>query len=317
MALPFPPQGYSVQAGFVPARRPVLRYHRGGNDTGGRGRGIKKGKSRSGAALRVSLIYSAFASAWILGSDRVLLLFSDDPDRLVWVSTAKGWLFVVVTALLLFALVGGEISRRLALEGEIARRLEEKEALLREIHHRVGNNLQVIASLLSLEHAGLEGKSCGEVIDGIEAKLRAMALAHENLYESGDSGGVELASYLGELAARAAVEFGPSLAPAMDLASATADLESAVFCGLVLSEEIAEAASVSGGGGRVSLSLRLLEPALAEARLHVEGGLKAVGPDGIVAALAGSDDSRVRVETGDGWREVAVRIKVSGGRQES
>jgi len=56
-------------------------------------------------APRVTLLYAVWSSLWLLLSDRVLLLFGTHPERLVQVSTLKGWLFALVTSLLLYALV--------------------------------------------------------------------------------------------------------------------------------------------------------------------------------------------------------------------
>lgn len=60
---------------------------------------------RTKAALKIVLIYAAFASAWILFSDKALVSLIRDPDTVLWVSIAKGWIFVAVTALMLFVLI--------------------------------------------------------------------------------------------------------------------------------------------------------------------------------------------------------------------
>jgi PAS domain S-box-containing protein len=59
----------------------------------------------TGAALRIVVAYAAFASLWILLSDHALTLFLSDPVRIAWASTAKGWIFVAATSLLLYALI--------------------------------------------------------------------------------------------------------------------------------------------------------------------------------------------------------------------
>lgn len=61
--------------------------------------------SHASGALRIVLLYAGFSSLWILCSDNLTLLLFSDPHQVAWVSMIKGWLFVAVTSLLLFALI--------------------------------------------------------------------------------------------------------------------------------------------------------------------------------------------------------------------
>ncbi len=80
-------------------------------------------------------------------------------------------------------------------EEKIRLALREKEILLREIHHRVKNNLQIISSLLNLQSSFIEHPRIGQLIDGIQGRIKTMALVHEKLYQS-NLGAVDLADYL-------------------------------------------------------------------------------------------------------------------------
>src|SRR5262249_5275835 len=64
--------------------------------------------------------------------------------------------------------------------------LEEKDALLREVHHRVKNNLQLISSLLNLQAARVDEPSIAEIFADSRNRVRSMALVHENLYRAGN-----------------------------------------------------------------------------------------------------------------------------------
>jgi PAS domain S-box-containing protein len=78
--------------------------------------------------------------------------------------------------------------------------LGQAELLMKELHHRVKNNLQVIASLLHLQSASLQEPRLQAIFQDCQERIRAMALVHELLYQSGDLERVELARYLKALA---------------------------------------------------------------------------------------------------------------------
>lgn len=99
-----------------------------------------------------------------------------------------------------WVLVMQNISDRLAAERQVERSLAEKETLLREIHHRVKNNLQIISSMLGLQGDRADSEETREVFRESSARIRAMAIVHEQLYRSEDLGHVNLTTYLEELA---------------------------------------------------------------------------------------------------------------------
>jgi two-component sensor histidine kinase len=92
-----------------------------------------------------------------------------------------------------------EIYSRKRAEKQIKASLREKEVLLREIHHRVKNNLQTIISLLNLQAGYIKDKRALEVFKNSQERVRAMALIHEKLYESKDLSKIDSREYISSL----------------------------------------------------------------------------------------------------------------------
>ena len=92
--------------------------------------------------------------------------------------------------------LGVEIEERKAKETLLADSLTEKEVLLREIHHRVKNNLQIIMSIVNLEMGGIEEESTLALLREIKNRVHSIALVHEHLYESVGLGGIEMRGYI-------------------------------------------------------------------------------------------------------------------------
>jgi two-component system, sensor histidine kinase PdtaS len=147
-------------------------------------------------------------------------------------------------------------------EARLTVALREKEVLLREIHHRVKNNLQVVCSLLSLQGERLEDAALRQVFQESEERITTMALIHETLYQVSDMASFHLAPYVQRL--------GETLLPAYDgeagrvtltthLQAVTLPLDSAVPCGLILHELLSNAlkhAFPDGQAGTITLDLR-------------------------------------------------------------
>ena len=88
-----------------------------------------------------------------------------------------------------------EITERNKAEKLVMQSLHEKEVLLREIHHRVKNNLQIVSSLLKLQSKIIHDETTLNAIKDSQNRIKAMALVHEKLYRSGDISRIDLAEY--------------------------------------------------------------------------------------------------------------------------
>ncbi|MBD3404541.1 MAG: PAS domain S-box protein [Candidatus Lokiarchaeota archaeon] len=122
---------------------------------------------------------------------------------------------------------------------ELENRLEERELLLREIHHRVKNNLQVISSLLYLESRTIKDpKARHKYLEG-QARIRSMSLVHELLYNSENRTSVRMDSYISQLTMMLFNTYrsGSNIVNLkIDIEPITLSIEYAVPCGIVLNE---------------------------------------------------------------------------------
>lgn len=154
--------------------------------------------------------------------------------------------------------------RRQAQEAQLLL-LQEKEGLLREIHHRVKNNLQVIASLLRLEAARGAQTLTGAALQDMQGRIRAMALLHESLYSKGSYATLDLAVYLKQLAVqslRAMVINGGAVRLDLNLESVQLGIDQASPCGLLVNELVSNALKhgfPAGRTGEVRIDLRVLD----------------------------------------------------------
>ncbi len=137
------------------------------------------------------------------------------------------------------AVLFNDITERKRTERLLQASLQEKETLLKEIHHRVKNNLQVISSLVNLQSEAIDDPGLWGYLRDIRDRVRSMALVHEKLYQSEDLACVPFDSYVGSLLnylGRAYTTSGTAVRLTMDLQPVRLSVEKAVPCGLILNE---------------------------------------------------------------------------------
>lgn len=138
-----------------------------------------------------------------------------------------------------------DIGDRKLAEEQLKTSLREKEVLLGEIHHRVKNNLFIIASLLYLQANRSEDKSVREILQDSRNRVESMALVHESLYHSQDFSEINLAEYLQKLSANLlSIYTTQSHAIQFRVITKTdvfINLQQAIPCGLIVNELITNA----------------------------------------------------------------------------
>jgi two-component sensor histidine kinase len=149
---------------------------------------------------------------------------------------------------------------------ELAAALNAKEILLRELHHRVKNNLQVIASLFSLQARYLPDARSREIFEESRNRVFSIALAHEKLYRSKDLGRIDFSEYARNLIGHLHSMFGTSSAVSLvtEIHEVMLPVETAIPCGLVINELLTNAfkhAFPAGRRGAIRVVLREVDAA--------------------------------------------------------
>ena len=134
--------------------------------------------------------------------------------------------------------------------------LQEKEVLLREIHHRVKNNMQVISSLFHLQAKNTMSDACRAILKEAQTRIQAMSLVHEKLYKSGHLSRIDFGEYINSLAIHLFQVYGvkPDLIRLeTEFEDVNLDIASALPCGLLLNELISNALKHAFPGNRAGV----------------------------------------------------------------
>lgn len=132
-----------------------------------------------------------------------------------------------------------DITDRKSIENELLSSLKEKEVLLKEVHHRVKNNMQIISSLLNLQAQEIDSEEAQFVFSECHNRIRSMALVHEKLYASKDFTHIALDSYIDQLSSNLRSYYkhnGSHVGLELALAPTSISLDKAIPCGLVVNE---------------------------------------------------------------------------------
>ncbi|MGA7658331.1 MAG: PAS domain S-box protein [Methylocella sp.] len=154
-----------------------------------------------------------------------------------------------------------DITDRKLKEEQIQSDLKEKDALIREIHHRVKNNLQIVDSMLHLLSAKIDDKAVLDAVKDCQNRIQSMALIHHMLYQSNDFAKVDFARFLESLAPALITAYGVDpnrIAVSIDAAPVLLPMDAAIPCGQVANELLTNAfkhAFPQGRRGNIAIDL--------------------------------------------------------------
>jgi PAS domain S-box-containing protein len=132
-----------------------------------------------------------------------------------------------------------DISRHKRSEEQIRASLLEKEVLIKEIHHRVKNNLQVVSSLLYLQSKKIKDKEVENMFVECQNRVKSISLIHEKLYQTNDLTRIDFEKYLRSLVHHLFKSFGlknSSITPRIKAENVFLTMDTAIPCGLIINE---------------------------------------------------------------------------------
>jgi len=175
-----------------------------------------------------------------------------------------------------------DVTEQKQAEEKLKTALKEKEILLREIHHRIKNNMQIISSLLSLQARSVPHPELKEILSVCQGRLKSMALIHEKLYQSKDFSAVDFRSYIEVLTANLFSLSGAErqgIRADLDVGDIRLDITRAIPCGLIINELVSNAlthAFPEGRSGVVRVTMKADEGGRFELTVADDGcGLSA------------------------------------------
>lgn len=140
-----------------------------------------------------------------------------------------------------FSSIIRDITERKRAEDHIKKSLEEKEVLLKEIHHRVKNNMQVISSMLKLQSGYIEDEKYLQIFKESQQRIITMSLIHEKLYQSKDMAGIDFKEYTKDLANGIFQSYGINMNRIkliINVKDIYLSVDDAIPCGLIINELI-------------------------------------------------------------------------------
>jgi two-component system, sensor histidine kinase PdtaS len=193
-------------------------------------------------------------------------------------------------------------------ENHLRDSLREKEVLLKEIHHRVKNNLQVVSSLLNLQSNSITDKESQGLLLQSQNRIRAMALIHERLYRSGTFVGIDLAEYLADLVEQLRNSHGSDrVIIGVSSDPVSVNLDTAIPLGLIVNELVTNAFKHAFPGhsdGTIQVIARSLPGNECVLTVADDGNGQVSAPDGSSESTLGLHLVQILVEQIDGHLQI-------------
>jgi PAS domain S-box-containing protein len=211
-----------------------------------------------------------------------------------------------------------DITERKMMTDLVETSLAEKETLLREIHHRVKNNLQIISSLLNLQIRKTDDPTTVEVLKDCQARVLSMALVHEHLYKGKDFSFIDLKNYIPSLGTELLQSYrttSESVRFDLNIPDISIDINTAIPVGLIINELITNSLKYAFKGrkdGKLSITAnethQVLTLIVADNGIGIPEGITLENPTSLglrlVKTLTDQIDGTVAIDRTEGTKFV-------------
>ncbi len=167
-----------------------------------------------------------------LENNKSLSMLSEEKER------QKRSLISIITLGLLLVIVGVFLRKNLIQKKELQKTVEEKNTLLREVHHRVKNSFQIVSGLLFLQASGIKNKQANKALNEVQNRVNSMVLLHQKLYQEDNLNGVNCKDYIETLVGDivSTNSFVQHIDKRLDIAPLILDIETISPIGLIVNE---------------------------------------------------------------------------------
>jgi PAS domain S-box-containing protein len=206
--------------------------------------------------------------SWTEGSTEIGLAYKSEQHTYdLRISTLTGWRGDLVSRVIVLR----DITERKKAEDGVKASLREKEILLREVHHRVKNNLQVISSLLRLQSEHIKNEKEKELFKDSQNRIRSMSLIHEKLYQSKTLADIDVKEYVTDLVYGLFQSYNApgTITLTVEVKDVFLSIDDAITCGLIINELVSNSLKHAFPGNRKGEIKTILRPANGDIELIV------------------------------------------------
>ncbi len=221
---------------------------------------LPRGIHKQGENTSAYLVLSIIGAGLVFGLLTIFLLEKNVLSRLSYLSSNVNAIGATGNRSMRVTITGNDELSNLAKmingmleELEKAEEENKKQLLFKEIYHRVKNNLQIVISLLNLQSRKTTDKNAIEILKDSQNRIKSMALIHERLYKSKDLKGIYLNEYIQDLANNLFSSYGVNsgiVKLKIDVVDITLNLDTAIPCGLIVTELVSNSLKHAFPAGR-------------------------------------------------------------------